>query len=145
MLSIKTVKNYLAVTDNFRDGEIGTMILGAEKFFEKSTNHVFGKQTRPYYFPFRVYDWPIHDTTGLRKIGTCWSKYDTTGILGQCPNQYFELEVGYETENDIPEDIFECLLQIIKVWYFEGENESGQTLFPPSVKQVMFNNRRFLI
>jgi hypothetical protein len=61
-----------------------------------------------------------------------------------CPTtESITIEVGYEDEDDIPADIVQCLLQIIKVWYYESEKEENSTLLPVSVRQVIQKNKRF--
>ncbi len=139
MLALERVKTYLRITEDFDDTEIESMILGAEQYFSNETNHIFGVQEREYFAPFRIYDFPIVDTSTLMKMPNYY-------IPSECPLESFiTLEVGYETEADIPNDIIQCLLQIIKVWYYESENEQNSTLLPMSAKQVIEKYRRFLI
>jgi hypothetical protein len=137
MLSLETVKQYLRIDVDDFDTEIESMILGAESYFSKETNHVFGKVEKEYFEPFRIYDFPVHDTEGLKRKNNYY-------IPVNCPTtESITVEVGYENEENIPADIVECLLQIIKVWYYESENEQNSTLLPMSVKQVIQKNKRF--
>jgi hypothetical protein len=139
MLDLERVKNYLRLDSDFDDAELESMILGAEQYFSNETNHIFGTQERDYYHPFRIYDFPISDTSTLMKRPNYY-------IPLECPTDgVITLEVGYETIDDVPNDIQQCLLQIIKVWYYESENEQNSTLLPMSVKQVIEKYRRFLI
>ena len=136
MISLERVKNYLRVDADFDDNEIEAMISGALLYFSKETNHIFGKIEKDYFEPFRIYDFPIHDTSELIRKPNYFIPKD-------CPNDYITLEVGYENESDIPEDIIQAVLQIIKVWYYESENEENKTLLPKSVMQVIEKYRRF--
>jgi len=139
MLDLERVKQYLRLDSDFDDAELESMILGAEDYFSNETNHVFGLQERDYFPPFRIYDFPISDTSTLMKRPNYY-------IPLECVYEPFiTLEVGYETIADVPNDIQQCLLQIIKVWYYESENEQNSTLLPMSVKQVIEKYRRFYL
>jgi hypothetical protein len=145
MLSLERVKEYLRVDSDFDDTEIQNMIWGAETYFSNETNHIFGIQEKDYFPPFRIYDFPIIDTSTLTRKPNYY-------IPTECPTtDFITLEVGYATEGAIPNDIVQCLLQIIKVWYYESEKETSQSgssntsLLPMSVKQVIEKYRRFLI
>jgi hypothetical protein len=136
MLDLARVKDYLRVDQDFDDSEIEAMISGAFQYFSNETNHIFGKVEKDYFSPFRVYDFPIHNVEDLIKKSNYYLPKD-------CPSDYITLEVGYETEADIPTDIIQAILQIIKVWYYESEGEENKTLLPKSVMQVIEKYRRF--
>jgi hypothetical protein len=145
MLSLERVKQYLRIDSDFDDTEIESMILGAETYFSNETNHIFGVQEKDYFSPFRIYDYPIVDDTTLTRKANYY-------IPTECPTtDFITLEVGYETEDDIPNDIVQCLLQIIKVWYYESEKETSMSgnantsLMPISIQQVIAKYRRFYI
>lgn len=138
MLDLQRVKDYLRVDSDFDDNEIESMITGAFDYFTKETNHVFGKIEKEFYTPFRIYDSPVYDPENIliKKSNYYVPKY--------CPKTSFiTLDVGYEDIEDVPNDIIQCILQIIKVWYYESENEQNATLLPMSVKQVIEKYRRF--
>lgn len=138
MLDLQRVKDYLRVDSDFDDNEIESMITGAFDYFTKETNHVFGKIEKEFYTPFRIYDFPVYDP---EKILIKRSNYY---VPKYCPKTSFiTLDVGYEDIEDVPNDIIQCILQIIKVWYYESENEQNATLLPMSVKQVIEKYRRF--
>ena len=141
MLELERVKNYLRVDDDktFDDAEITAMINGAFQYFSNETNHIFGLQDKYYNSPFRIYDYPITDTSTLTKRANYY-------VPNYCvETSFITLEVGYEDEVDIPTDIIQCILQIIKVWYYESENENNASLLPMSVKQVIEKYRRFYL
>lgn len=141
MLELERVKNYLRVDadQTFDDDEITAMISGAFQYFSNETNHIFGLQDKDYFSPFRIYDFPITDTSTLTKRSNYY-------VPNYCvETSFITLEVGYETEADIPTDIIQCILQIIKVWYYESENENNASLLPMSVKQVIEKYRRFYL
>ena len=54
-----------------------------------------------------------------------------------------ELNVGY-AQDDVPDDIIQAMLQMIKVWYYEAEKNVNTTLLPENVKQIIDTNRRFI-
>jgi hypothetical protein len=139
MLEIERVKNYLRVDadQTFDDAEITSMTSGAFDYFSKETNHIFGLQDKEYFSPFRIYDYPISDTTDLTRRSNYY-------VPNYCvETSFITLEVGYENQTDIPADIIQCILQIVKVWYYESENENNASLLPMSVKQVIEKYRRF--
>ena len=141
MLELERVKNYLRVDADktFDDAEITAMINGAFQYFSNETNHIFGLEDKDYYSPFRIYDYPITDTSTLTKRANYY-------VPNYCvETSFITLEVGYEDEVDIPTDIIQCILQIVKVWYYESENEQNSTLLPMSVKQVIEKYRRFYL
>ena len=135
MLSLERVKEYLRIDSDFDDLEINAMILAAQQYFTNETNHIFCVTEKDYFPPFRIYDYPILDTSTLtRKANYYIPTEDPT-------TDFITLEVGYE--DNVPNDIIQCLLQIIKVWYYESENEQNTSLMPMSVKQVIEKYRRF--
>ena len=54
-----------------------------------------------------------------------------------------ELNVGYGTD-EVPDDLIQAMLQIIKIWYYEAEKQVNSTLIPESVKEVIDLYKRFL-
>ena len=55
-----------------------------------------------------------------------------------------ELNVGFTEPIDIPFELVQACLQMIKVWYFESEKQINTTLIPDSVKEAIALNQRFV-
>ncbi|KFN39031.1 MAG: hypothetical protein JU82_08845 [Sulfuricurvum sp. MLSB] len=139
LLELERVKNYLRVDPDqiFDDAEIESMVNGAFQYFSNETNHIFGLIDKDYYSPFRIYDFPITDTSTLTKRANYY-------VPNYCvETSFITLEVGYETEADIPADIIQCILDITKVWYYSTEQEQNTGLMPMTIKQVIEKYRRF--
>ncbi len=138
MLTIARVANYLRldadILGNIEELELQEMIDASMLYFEKETNHILTPQVKEYDPCQKIYDYPIADVSGLIKRSNYYIN----------KNQISLLEVGYE-EGEVPKDIEQCLLQIIKVWYYESEQESNSTLMPKSVNQVIEKYRRFWV
>lgn len=141
LLELDRVKNYLRVyaDQTFDDLEITSMVDGAFEYFSKETNHIFAKVEKEYHHPFRIYDFPVYDPDSklVKKPNYYIPRY--------CPGEEIKIEVGYESIDDVPQDIIQCILQIVKVWYYESEKEQNSTLLPISTKQVIEKYRRFYI
>lgn len=141
ILDLARVKNYLRIDSDFvaDDNEILSMLNGALVYFGNETNVRLIQEEKTYFETSKIYDFPIVDpeANGLKPRANYYYNADCVDPL--------TLTVGYATTDLIPDDIQQCILQIIKVWYYESENESNGTLLPISVKQVIDKYRRFWI
>jgi hypothetical protein len=121
------------------DNEIVSMINGACRFVEKRTNHIFYPQDKTYRqgCQVKVYDYPIND---FDEYFVC--HFSTYVVF---PNDTeVTLNVGYENPEDVPDELIQACLQMIKVWYYESEKQVNTTLVPESVLQAIDVNRRFI-
>ena len=55
-----------------------------------------------------------------------------------------ELNVGYIDPDNVPDEIIQSALQMIKVFYYESEKQVNSTLIPESVKMTLDSLRRFI-
>lgn len=145
VLTLARVKNYLRIDEDLEDDddEIISMINAACRFVEKRTNHLFYDRDVTYrsnVLPLKVYDYPINDiVTPTDPVVLHFSTYD------MFPNETtVTLNVGYEDPLDVPDELLQACLQMIKVWYYESEKQVNTTLIPESVMQAIDINRRFL-
>lgn len=142
-ISLERTKNYLRVdldlTDD--DDEITSMINGACRYVEKRTNHIFFEQDKTYkgVCQVKVYDHPINSiVTDPEPFKVDYSLFTIF------PNdKEVELNVGYSV-GEVPDELIQACLQMIKVWYYESEKQVNTTLIPESVKEVIDINRRFI-
>lgn len=144
VLPLARVLNYLRVDPDLEDddNEIISMINGACRFVEKRTNHLFYARDVIYtnQLNLKVYDYPINDIVSpTDPIVIHFSTYDVF------PNETtVTLNVGYEDPTDVPDELLQACLQMIKVWYYESEKQVNTTLIPESVMQAIDVNRRFI-
>lgn len=144
VLTLARVKNYLRIDEDLTDddNEITSMINAACRFVEKRTNHLFYNRDVIYSneLNLKVYDFPINDiVTPTDPIVIHFSTYDVF------PNETtVTLNVGYEDPTDVPNELLQACLQMIKVWYYESEKQVNTTLIPEAVMQAIDVNRRFL-
>jgi hypothetical protein len=145
VLPLARVLNYLRVDEDLEedDNEIQSMIKAACIFVEKRTNHIFYAREITYrsnILPLKVYDYPINEIVApTDPVVLHFSLHDVF------PNETeVTLNVGYEDPTDVPEELKQACLQMIKVWYYESEKQVNSTLIPESVMQVIDTNRRFL-
>lgn len=143
VLSLARVKDYLRVDSDLTDddNEITSMIKAACLFVEKRTNHIFYAREVIYKgHPVKVYDYPINDI--VSPADPVVIHYSLCDLY---PNEItVTLNVGYEDPTDVPDELLQACLQMIKVWYYESEKQVNTTLIPESVMQAIDVNRRFL-
>lgn len=143
VIPLSRAKLYLRIDDDQieTDAEITDMIKGALSYIEKRTNHIFFPRNKAYYGEdsVNVYDFPINTVPEINTqlIYSTYSNVTTN-------SNTVILNVGYINPNDIPEEIIQSALQILKVWFFEGEKQTNTTLIPESVLMALDINRRFI-
>lgn len=144
ILPLEEVKNYLKVDFDYQaeDDEIERMIKGAISFIEKYTNIELTSKVRIYEpaqgeqfvkvfsYPFTVISTDAHEIKY-----SSYSKF--SGKVS--------LELGFESRNDIPEDILQSAKAIIKVWYEDTEKGVNDSIIPASIKTVLDTHRRFIM
>jgi hypothetical protein len=143
VITLERAKNYLRIDlDNTDDDvEIIYMINAACRYVEKRTNHIL--YARPIVYngscQVKVYDYPINTiiTTPLPfKVNfSMFTVYPDVKTV--------ELNVGY-AQDEVPDDIIQAMLQIIKVFYYESEKQVNTTLIPESVKEILDLYKRFI-
>jgi hypothetical protein len=147
VISLEQAKLYLRIDDDqtVTDDEITQMINSALSFIEKRTNHIFKTRDKVYYKDcalvqqVKVYDYPIVEPDPPINI-----KYRPLYAIAPTVNDMVTLTIGYSDVNDIPSELIDAALQIIKVWFYEGEKQTNTTLIPLSVIQAIDVNRRFI-
>lgn len=147
ILPLAEAKNYLRVDDDYSEDDyaIERMISSAFGYIEKQTNHVFRPQDRAYRklehsSRITIYDYPINTTTFPDPLVPIWG----SGWLAFCTDSV-TVNVGYASRDQVPTELIDCALQMIKVWYFESEKQENTTLVPENVKQIIDSHRRFII
>lgn len=143
VITLQRAKDYLRVdqanTDD--DLEIESMIKGALRYIERRTNQILYPRDVVYNgsCQVKVYDYPINSIVTIPIPFVAY--YSTYAVYPDVKE--VTLNVGYALD-DVPDDLIQAALQMIKVWYFESEKQVNSTLIPESVKEVVDLYRRFL-
>ena len=66
------------------------------------------------------------------------------GITG-VTTAYVLSQLGYQYRESIPDALIDAALQMIKVFFYEGEKQSNTTLIPENVHQILGAYRRFTV
>ena len=144
VITLERAKNYLRIDVDLTDDdiEITSMINAALRFIEKRTNHIMFARDIVYTqgCQVKVYDYPINsivtDPAPYQVDFSTWVVFIDTKTV--------ELNVGYENAEDVPDELIQAALQMIKVWYYESEKQVNSTLIPESVKEAIDFYRRFI-
>ncbi len=144
VIALARAKNYLRIDADLTedDAEITSMISGALRFIEKRTNHIMFAQEKTYMgsCQVKVYDYPINSITTNPAPFVCY--FSTFAIFPDV--KIVMLNVGYVDPADVPDELIQAALQLIKVWYYESEKQVNTTLIPESVYQAIDTYRRFI-
>ena len=144
VISLDQAKLYLKVDElqTVTDNEIVSMINSSLSFIEKRTGHILKTKTKTYYScalvnRVIVYDYPIIDAPIETQVRQSNSIVPTV-------NGSVSLELGYADIEDVPSELIDAALQLLKVWFYESETQSNTSLIPLSVMQAIDVNRRFV-
>jgi len=147
VISLDRAKLYLKIDSGqtVTDDEITSMINSSLSFIEKRTNHIFKTRDKVYYKDcalvqqVKVYDYPIDNSvTALEII------YRPTYAVVPTVDNVVTLTIGYTSVDDIPNELIDSALQLIKVWFYESEKQVNTSLIPLSVMEAIDSNRRFV-
>ena len=145
-ITIEQAKLYLRIDDTLdpdQEAELQSMIDASETFIERKTGYILTPKDKLYGRSadgcIRVYDFPItEDLSGFDSE----EKWNYTLIRNQGS---VLLNVGYATVSEIPQDLINAALMMLKVWYYESEKQVNTSLIPEAVRQVIWNRKRFII
>lgn len=144
VITLERAKNYLRIDTTLTDddAEITAMINAACSYIEKRTNLIFYPRNKVYKgsCQVKVYDYPINSIVTTPAPFA----YEQPMFTVYPDVKTVELNVGFVDPNDIPDELIQACLQMIKVWYFESEKQVNTTLIPESVKEAIDLNRRFI-
>ena len=164
VISLATAKTYLRIDDsqNETDSEITSMIKSALSYVEKHTNVLVYDRSKTY--PVyqrcvRVYDYPINSVTkavdddGVDITLTYKTNYTYTTknfytLYEQIDSDAVSLvlNVGYDDPADVPTELIDVALVIIKLMYYEQESDKSFTdMIPSWAKHILETNRRHII
>lgn len=144
ILPLATVKNYLRLDSSFTadDQDIERMVRSALGIIEKQTGYVLQLREnvtykRAYCGFIDIYDYPVIYSGNLTRLDYAGKvRFDADEVT---------VNLGYNNVEDIPSALIDCALQMIKVFYYEGEKQSNTTLIPDAVHQILATYRRYTI
>lgn len=146
VISLERAKLYLKIDElqTVTDDEITSMITSALSFIEKRTGHIFKTKSKTYYNTpcvnsVVIWDYPIDNSELALDI-----EYRQLNAIVPTSNGSVTLTVGYKTLDEIPNELIDAALQLLKVWFYESEKQSNTTLIPLSVMEAIDVNRRFV-
>lgn len=150
VISLEQAKLYLRIDSDqdVTDDEITQMINSALSFIEKRTQHIFKTRNKVYYKDCAlvekatIYDYPINNPEGEGFVANI--EYKTNKAIVPTVDGFVTLNIGYDSLDDIPSELIDAALQLIKVWFYESEKQANTTLIPLSVKEAIDANRRFV-
>ena len=144
VITLERAKNYLRIDTTLTDddAEITAMINSACSYIEKRTNLIFYPRNKTYKgaCQVKVYDYPINSIV----TDPAPFAYEQPMFTIYPDVKKVELNVGFIDPTDIPDELIQACLQMIKVWYFESEKQVNTTLIPESVKEAIALNQRFV-
>jgi len=144
VITLARAKNYLRIDSGLTDddAEITSMINASLRYIEKRTNHIMFAREATYTgkCQVKVYDYPINSITTDPAPFVCY--FSTYAVFPDVKT--VDLNVGYTDASDVPDELIQAALQMIKVWYYESEKQVNSTLIPESVKECIDIYRRFL-
>lgn len=144
VITLERAKNYLRIDADLTDddAEITSMINASLRYIERRTNHLVYARNMIYSgrCQVKVYDYPTNSIITAPAPFVChFSTYDVYPDVKQV-----ELNVGYTDPTEVPDELIQAALQMIKVWYYESEKQINSTLIPLSVNEAIDVYRRFL-
>ena len=144
VITLERAKNYLRIDTTLTDddAEITAMINAACSYIEKRTNLIFYPRNKVYKgsCQVKVYDYPINS---IVTTPTPFA-YEQPMFTVYPDVKKVELNVGFTSPLDIPYELIQACLQMIKTWYYESEKQVNTTLIPESVKEAIALNQRFV-
>jgi len=151
IISVERALNYLRQDDTtlpeLETAEVESMIKAAFLFMERYTNHIFMPKEFVLYSLDYCDEWQKaynHPITAVNPAGTASSKralYTNYNVLADTDVTYM---AGYVEVEDIPDDFIQAALQILKVFYFDADQQTNDTMIPNSVRQILDQYRRFV-
>ena len=144
VITLERAKNYLRIDSDLIDDdtEITSMINASLRYIEKRTKHLVYARDIVYTqgCQVKVYDYPINSV--VTNPAPYQVNFSTWVVF--IDTKTVELNVGYVNSEDVPDELIQAALQMIKVWYYESEKQVNSTLIPESVKEAIDVYRRFI-
>ena len=152
VVPLATAKDFLRIdsgnTDD--DTQITAMINAACRLVERRTNYILYQRNKDYLFQnfcVFVYDYPVNSVVSP-STGVTEEKYELYNIYetNNSSDTTLTLSVGYADPADVPDDIIELILNLVKFYYYEQEtNQGSKGDLPLFLKESISMLKRFII
>jgi len=150
IISLSDAKTYLRIDDDLNDDDlqIESMIKSALSYLERRTNHILYSRDKTYLFQegeLRVYDYPINsvtDSDGYKSYkNVMYTLYEADNIS----TKTLTANVGYTDVSDVPQELINAGLYLIKIYYYEAETDKANKGDLPSWLNDTINQyKRFI-
>lgn len=151
VITLQEAKNYLRIDDGLTDddGRITSMIKASLMMLEKATNVIVYPRDKDYYledFCAYVYDYPINNVVSTDTLDVTEKALYSIYNTNDSSVSKITLNVGYTDVANVPSDIIETALYMLKYMYFEAETDKVSiSNFPMWIQVMIMQNKRFIL
>ena len=151
IISLSEAKTYLRIddTNTIDDLQIESMIKSALRYTERYTNHILFPRDKQYIisdYCAKIYDYPINSINSpldiKSELNFTWTDYETNNSK----DKILDLNVGYSSSDDIPSEIKDFALNLVKWYYYEAETDQvNKGEIPMWLKSSVDHYKRFIL
>jgi len=151
VLTLAQTKTFLRIDDTLSDddAQITQMIKSALSTIERRTNVLVYARSKSYLFQdyeVRVYDFPINSLTSPSDAVLVEKELHSNYSTNNTANLKLVLNVGYVNPLDVPSELIDAALQLVKYMYYEAEtNTASKGNFPYWIQEMINQHKRFII
>jgi hypothetical protein len=151
VLTLAQTKTFLRIDDTLSDddAQITQMIKSALSTIERRTNVLVYARSKSYLFQdyeVRVYDFPINSLTSPSDAVLVEKELHSIYTTNNTANIKLVLNVGYTNPLDIPSELIDAALQLVKYMYYEAEtNTASKGNIPYWIQEMINQHKRFII
>jgi hypothetical protein len=151
VLTLAQAKTFLRIDDTLSDddAQITQMIKSALSTIERRTNVLVYARSKSYLFQdyeVRVYDFPINSLTSPSDAVLVEKELHSIYSTNNTANLKLVLNVGYTNPLDVPSELIDAALQLVKYMYYEAEtNTASKGNIPYWIQEMIDQHKRFII
>jgi hypothetical protein len=151
VLTLAQTKTFLRIDDTLSDddAQITQMIKSALSTIERRTNVLVYARSKSYLFQdyeVRVYDFPINSLTSPSDAVLVEKELHSNYSTNNSANLKLVLNVGYTDPLDVPSELIDAALQLVKYMYYEAEtNTASKGNIPYWIQEMINQHKRFII
>ena len=151
VLTLAQTKTFLRIDDTLSDddAQITQMIKSALSTIERRTNVLVNARSKSYLFQdyeVRVYDFPINSLTSPSDAVLVEKELHSNYSTNNTANLKLVLNVGYTDPLDVPSELIDAALQLVKYMYYEAEtNTASKGNIPYWIQEMINQHKRFII
>jgi hypothetical protein len=151
VLTLAQTKTFLRIDDTLSDddAQITQMIKSALSTIERRTNVLVYARSKSYLFQdyeVRVYDFPINSLTSPSDAVLVEKELHSNYSTNNTANLKLVLNVGYTDPLDVPSELIDAALQLVKYMYYEAEtNTASKGNIPYWIQEMINQHKRFII